>query len=162
MLRRTSVALAHGESVVLDASWADPAWRAAARRLADAASSDLVELRCVAPATVTDELMHQRAGSEDPSDATPEVTTAMTDAVRRRWPEAVTIDDRGDVEDAVEAALDEVDPAGWIGCDQVGRLVHRPRVGRIVRGVSAPRMLHCGDGDGHVARCAMGAAPVSI
>jgi aminoglycoside phosphotransferase family enzyme/adenylate kinase family enzyme len=110
MLQRTSVALAHGESVVLDASWTDPAWRAAARRLADAASSDLVELRCVAPVTVTHERMYQRAGTEDPSDATPEVTTAMTDALQA-WPEAVTIDNRGDVEDAVEAALDEVDPA---------------------------------------------------
>ena len=38
MLQRAGVALAHGESVVLDASWTDPAWRAAARRLADAAS----------------------------------------------------------------------------------------------------------------------------
>ena len=34
----------------------------------------------------------------------------MTDALQA-WPEAVTIDTRGDVEDAVEAALDEVDPA---------------------------------------------------
>ena len=110
MLARTSIALAHGESVVLDASWTDPSWRAAARRLADAASSDLVELRCVAPATVTDERMRRRAGTEDPSDATPEVASAMTDALQA-WPEAVTIDNRGDVEDAVEAALDEIDPA---------------------------------------------------
>ena len=109
MLQRTSVALAHGESVVLDASWTDPVWRAAARRLADAAISDLVELRCVAPAAVTYERMYQRAGTEDPSDATPAVTTAMTDALQA-WPEAVTIDTSGSVEDAIGTALTEVDP----------------------------------------------------
>ena len=109
MLQRTSVALAHGESVVLDASWTDPSWRAAARRLADAASSDLVELRCEAPATVAHERLHQRAGTEDPSDATPEVASAMTVALQA-WPEAVTIDTSGSVEDAIGAALTEVDP----------------------------------------------------
>ena len=109
MLQRTGVALARGESVVLDASWTDPRWRNAARRLADDTCSDLVELRCEAPAAVTYERMHRRSRTDDPSDATPEVARAMMDALVA-WPEAVTIETSGDVLDAVESALAEVVP----------------------------------------------------
>ena len=110
MLHRTGVALARGESVVLDASWTDPGWRNAARQLADATCSDLVELRCVAPPAVTYGRMQRRAATDDPSDATPEVALAMMDALVV-WPEAATVDTSGDVQDAVESALAEVSPA---------------------------------------------------
>lgn len=111
MLQRAQTALAHGESVILDASWTDPRRRDAARRLADETFADLVELCCVAPAAVTAERLHRRAGTGDPSDATPEVVRAMTDTLRA-WPEAVTIDTGTDIEAALAAALAQVDRAG--------------------------------------------------
>ncbi len=110
MLQRARTALAHGESVILDASWTDPRWRRAARQLADRTYADLVQLCCVAPAAVTHERLHRRAGTDDPSDATPAVATAMRDALAE-WPEATTIDTSLTLADSVAAALMRVEPA---------------------------------------------------
>ncbi len=51
LLRQAERCLGLGQSVILDASWSDDSWRAAARSLADRTCSDLAEFRCEAPPT---------------------------------------------------------------------------------------------------------------
>jgi aminoglycoside phosphotransferase family enzyme/predicted kinase len=92
MLERARRLLAHGETVVLDASWHDPQWRQAAAHLADATSADLVELRCDAPVDVARNRLLERARrGTDASDADPDVLAAMSAAVVP-WPSALDID----------------------------------------------------------------------
>lgn len=105
MLRRARVALGFGESVVLDASWTDRAWRDQARAVAAACAADLVELRCVAPAGVAADRMLARAvRGGDPSDATPVVAAAMAER-EVPWPTATAVDTAAPVDAAVQAAL---------------------------------------------------------
>src|SRR3546814_7617167 len=63
VLSRAERALRLGEIVVLDASWTDEAARAKARRVAEATASDVVELRCVAPADVAAARLVARAAA---------------------------------------------------------------------------------------------------
>ena len=109
VLDRAATALVHGESVVLDASWGDAGARAAAREVATAATADLVELRCVAPTEVTVERLRRRHGTDDPSDATPEIASAMRADVHA-WPEAAPVDTSGEVGGAVDEALRVIGP----------------------------------------------------
>lgn len=105
LLRRAKVALSMGKSVVLDASWLDPAWRERAASLAVATSSDLTELCCeTSPAVARDRLRARLAAGHDPSDATPEVYDAMA-ADLRPWPAADRIDTDRDPDDALSAAV---------------------------------------------------------
>ena len=48
LLHRAEKLLERGESVVLDATWAHPAWRSEAHRIAEHAGADIVSIRCVA------------------------------------------------------------------------------------------------------------------
>jgi uncharacterized protein len=91
LLARAQALLLRGERVLLDATWADPVARAAARDVADATDSDLVELRCVAPLDLTlDRLRGRRPDDARGSDATPGV--AITVAHRfAPWPDAIEI-----------------------------------------------------------------------
>lgn len=92
LLRRARPALAAGETVVLDASWSDAAWRQRAAEVAGATASDLVALRCdVAPAVAAARVAGRVGGA---SDATPEVAAAMA-ADFDPWPDAVTVDTSG-------------------------------------------------------------------
>ena len=92
MLTEARSLLANGETVILDASWADAPRRDAARAVARETAADLVELRCEAPRTVCDERIVRRlAGHSDSSEATPAVAHAMADRFAP-WPEATTID----------------------------------------------------------------------
>ena len=92
MLRRAEQALGMGESVVLDASWSGESFRARARGVAAATSSDLVELRCEAPPQVAAERMRHRAATgSDPSDADEVVARAMR-ARFAPWPSALVLD----------------------------------------------------------------------
>lgn len=92
VLREATPALAHGESVVIDATWLDPAMRARAAGVAAAAHADLVELRCTAPAGVARRRVAERAFAHaDISDATPEVAGRMA-ATAPAWPDACVID----------------------------------------------------------------------
>lgn len=83
--------LSHGETVVLDASWASAAARRAARHTAAVRAADLVELRCELPPEVADTRMEERrrAGG-DPSDAGPAIARAIR-ALADPWPEAEAI-----------------------------------------------------------------------
>jgi aminoglycoside phosphotransferase family enzyme/predicted kinase len=92
VLERAGRLLRSGEPVILDASWSSAEQRAAARRLADDTSTDLVELRCVAPQTVAlERITLRRAAGHDPSDATPDVLAALG-ARFAAWPEAIELD----------------------------------------------------------------------
>ncbi len=81
--------LALGESVIVDASFAWPAQRAACAAAAAGACADLVQLRCAAPAEVTARRLAAR--TTDVSDADEGVAAQMAASVVP-WPEAVTID----------------------------------------------------------------------
>jgi predicted kinase len=90
LLDRARRLLELGEPVVLDASWTDARYRAAAAEVAQETCSELVELECTAPTEVAAERLRSR-GAADVSDATPAVAEAMT-AIADRWRSARRID----------------------------------------------------------------------
>jgi aminoglycoside phosphotransferase family enzyme/predicted kinase len=105
LLRRAGHALAHGETVLLDASWSATTQRAAAARLASAASADLVELCCVTSTAVAAARIARRAAAgSDASDATSmAVHTAMA-AHTDPWPTATIVDTDAPPAEACAAA----------------------------------------------------------
>lgn len=107
MLARAGRLLALGEGVVLDATWGAGGARADAAALARETSSELVALRCEAPADVARARTRARAGS-DASDATPAVADALA-ARFEPWPAAVAIDTGGDLERALAGARQALD-----------------------------------------------------
>lgn len=109
VLDRARALLGLGESVVLDATWHDPRWRAAAADTATDGVAELVELECRAPVEVmASRIATRQAAGTDVSDATVEVATAMAvDALR--WPTAATIDTSGAPEASLARALDVVE-----------------------------------------------------
>ncbi|MFG1928835.1 AAA family ATPase [Cryptosporangium sp. NPDC048952] len=102
-------ALRHGESVVLDTSWADAGQRDAARVIASRAGATLVELHCAAPAEVAAERLAQR--TDDPSEATPQIAALLAQQFAC-WPEASTVDTSRSVAEAVAAALHRIEQRG--------------------------------------------------
>ena len=110
LVRRAEDALRRGEIVVLDASWSDEAVRADARRVADETSSDVIELRCVAPVDVTAARMAARAAAGgDASDADAAIATAMA-ATADPWPTSVALDTVADPEDVLQEAVSHIGP----------------------------------------------------
>ncbi len=107
---RAEMVLAHGESVVLDASWTHAQHRDVATRAAARTSSELVALQCSAPDEVAAERMRGRTGAAA-SDADDDIAAAMA-ADADPWPQAATISTAGSSEDAVRQALSWLDP-GW-------------------------------------------------
>ncbi len=92
LLSRARTALGLGESVVLDASWSDPARRAAARAVADETSSELVELVCTAPPQLVAERTARRAAEgQDASDVGPRTAALLAERFAP-WPEAHALD----------------------------------------------------------------------
>ena len=88
LLDRAEHLLARGESVVLDASWTSERHRRPARELGARTCSDLVPLRCIAPAEVVRDRLGERTGSL--SAANEEVARAMG-ADMDPWGEARTV-----------------------------------------------------------------------
>ena len=119
LLDRTRALLEAGESVVLDASWADEEFRVAARELARTTVSDLVELRCEVDEDVAARRIRERARSGgDPSDVTPEIGARIS----RRfdpWPSAIAIPTAGPLADATAVAVEAVRAADPVPrCDR--------------------------------------------
>ncbi len=111
LVRRAGVALRHGETVVLDASWTSEQHRDQARRVAAAAAADLVELRCVLDADVAAGRLAARAATGgDPSDADPAIAAAMA-AAADAWPTSVSVDTTAERDLALRAALSHIGPA---------------------------------------------------
>ena len=95
LFERARVSLERGVSVVLDASFHDPAMRAEAVRLAGRTLTDLDQVECVAPMRLIEERIRTR-GAAGPSDASVEVARAMQ-AEQTEWPEAVHLDTEGSI-----------------------------------------------------------------
>jgi aminoglycoside phosphotransferase family enzyme/predicted kinase len=92
LLEEARELLGRGEHVVLDATWADPAERAAARAVAEATSADLTELCCVlAPEVAAARIRARSRAGTDPSEATPDVAAALAERFAP-WPEATELD----------------------------------------------------------------------
>lgn len=108
MLARAGIALALGESVILDASWRRGTWRRWARQLASERWADVVELQCRAPLDVAvARLAGRRSVEGGLSDATPAVAEAMAHDFEP-WPEAREVDTGGAPTRSLEQALDAV------------------------------------------------------
>jgi aminoglycoside phosphotransferase family enzyme/predicted kinase len=105
LLRRARSALSLGASVVLDATWSDPALRATAQVVALETSSDLVELECFAPVEVAAARAGRRlAAGEDVSEADPDIVRSIADRTPA-WPSAVRVSTDSGPEAALAAAL---------------------------------------------------------
>ena len=91
LLRRATVLLAHGESVIADASFTSQQQRDAAVTASATVCADLVQIRCTAPPDLAAaRLMTRGPGTSDADPAIAAQMEAATDA----WPEAVVIDTR--------------------------------------------------------------------
>ena len=97
-----------GRNVVLDATFTQPAWRAAARELAERTYTDLAEFRCVAPMSVIEQRLGQRSRGDGPSDATAEVARYMARS-EVPWPTATDIDTSHGVAGPLGAVLERMD-----------------------------------------------------
>ena len=98
LLDRARVAVTHGESVVLDASWRAASHRDSARALARETDSVLTEVCCTVPDDVAEGWLRRRSGGA--SEATVETRRRMA-AEFAPWPEAVRVDPRGGAARAV-------------------------------------------------------------
>ncbi len=84
--------LEHGETVILDASWSDARWRAAAEQLARETWSELTCFMLTAPPEVVDARAADRASAHgDASDAGPAVAAALRSRFEH-WPLALVLD----------------------------------------------------------------------
>ena len=124
LLRRARLALAMGESVLLDGSFADRAQRRRAADVARDTSSRFTELRCVAPDAVARARIATRARvGQDPSDVTVDVAEAMA-ARFDPWPGVQELD-----------ASDDVDRVGARALAFLDQVAPRPRRAREARDV---------------------------
>ena len=108
LLRRAHELLERGESVILDAPWAEPAWRDEARRVASRTSANLAEVRCAVPVAIAAERAHHRL---DATDARPGIAWGPAERFAP-WPEAVVIDTRGTPERSTRLALTALEGLG--------------------------------------------------
>jgi len=108
VLQRAGTALAHGESVIIDASWSVGRRREQAAAVAARTAADLIQLECRAPeAVVTERLAARTVCPDQPSDA----DAAVADQMRAHfdpWPAALVIDtSTADARNAVNRVLDQ-------------------------------------------------------
>lgn len=94
-----------GESVIMDATWADPAQRQRARDVAACFGADLYEVECRVDDRLARERVERRRRqpADDASDATPDIVARFA-GERQRWPEAHAVD----TSEPVAASVDEV------------------------------------------------------
>ncbi|EOM77071.1 AAA family ATPase [Rhodococcus rhodnii] len=114
LVRRGAEELASGRSVVLDATWLDPAERHAAVAAAHRTQAEIVQVECVAePAVLHERIARRSAAGDDPSDATGAVLDEQL-RTRAPWPEAAPFDT------GVTDPRDGLDEAWW--CEVLGPL----------------------------------------
>ena len=110
---RAQARLEMGESVILDATFADPGERARAASVASTTASDLIALQCSVPLAVAQARAEQRsAAGADVSDADAAVTAALA-ARFAPWPEATRLDTSIAIAATVAAARKAIGPSGW-------------------------------------------------
>lgn len=105
IFRRASLLLEHGESVVLDASFGDPAQRERASSVARETGADLSEIECVLDTETARQRLQSRLESDDDSsDARPEILDALR-ARQAPWPRAEQLATSGSFEETGAQAL---------------------------------------------------------
>ncbi len=114
LLHRAAVLLAHGESVIADASFISAPQRLAAAAAAARVSADLVQLRCSASRDLAAQRISARTGGV--SDADQAIADQMA-AVAEPWPDATVIDTEaggtaGVPGESLEQALEAIRPHG--------------------------------------------------
>ncbi|WP_422747862.1 AAA family ATPase [Mycobacterium sp. WMMD1722] len=87
VLLRAQTLLDHGQSVILDGTWRDPAHRRAARETAERTSAAYVELACTTTLAAAQQRIQQRASTT--SDATAQIAADLTTPP---WPDAHHVD----------------------------------------------------------------------
>jgi uncharacterized protein len=108
LLERADVALRHGQSIIIDASFIAQVSRADAADVARRSISRFVALCCEAPTDVRVQRIRERPHDQaNPSDATPEVSARMAEQ-SDRWSDATVIDTSSTFEKAIAVALDAV------------------------------------------------------
>ena len=112
--RHAAVLLAHGESVIADASFITAGQRAAAAATAAEASADLVQLRCTAPGELAAQRMSARPSRVSDAD---EAIAAQMEAFAEPWPDAAVIDTEaggtaGVAGESVDRAVEAIRPHG--------------------------------------------------
>ena len=104
LLDRAAVALGLGQSVLLDATFTPARWRRRAEAVAATTYSDLVVLRCQAPADIAAGRVQARlAGGQDVSGADDTVARSMARDTRP-WPGSTVLDTSGPLGPVVEQA----------------------------------------------------------
>jgi aminoglycoside phosphotransferase family enzyme/predicted kinase len=108
LVKQADVLLEAGESVVMDATWTEPAHRVLARDVAARHGAELVEFECqcdpeIARARIAKRLREQ----DDPSDATPDLV-AEFGFRHSSWPPAHTIDTSRAIDVVVREAADHL------------------------------------------------------
>ena len=92
LLRRASEVVAMGQSVVMDATWMQQAWRDSARLLAKDANCRIIEIQCVARRQIVDERIAARKSiPSEMSDATVEISRKIGDEFES-WSQAWVVD----------------------------------------------------------------------
>jgi aminoglycoside phosphotransferase family enzyme/predicted kinase len=92
LVKQATVLLETGESVVLDATWTEPAHRMLARDVATRYGAELTEFECECdPEIARSRIAKRLRESADPSDATPDLV-AEFGFRHSSWPPAQTID----------------------------------------------------------------------
>lgn len=106
LLHRAEQLLQRGESVVLDATWQDNAFRAKARDIAEANCAELLEVRCVLDQATAAERISRRALS---GGSASDVTVGLSTAIAARadpWPEAIELPTSGTPDDVAARVWD--------------------------------------------------------
>ncbi|GAB3829175.1 AAA family ATPase [Dactylosporangium cerinum] len=114
LLSRAGALLERGESVILDASWADAAHRAAAADIAACSRSACIQLRCDAAPEVTTARLRRRTHTISDAD---EHIAAAVGAHHDPWPQAATIRTDEIPDQSLERAVRLTLPAGVLTSD---------------------------------------------
>ena len=111
LLDRARIALAHGQPVILDATFGDPRWRAEAEALAADSSSGFAVVETVTPVELAAHRAdHRRSTGGDLSGAGGAVVRELARA-HRPWPAATLVDTAsGDLDGAVARVVEVLDP----------------------------------------------------
>jgi uncharacterized protein len=105
LLARARAALVAGRNVVVDASWHDPAWREAARKLASEVSAKLAELHCELPLEVIAERVTGHGAGLGKASAETLALVRLLAASEHPWPSAIAVDTAPDPEAVAQSVL---------------------------------------------------------
>jgi aminoglycoside phosphotransferase family enzyme/predicted kinase len=120
MLAEASQCLAQGESVIVDASFTRESHRELARRCAEAASAEVLELRCTLdPAESARRVGARREAGSDASDADASVALRLASEADP-WPQAIDVPTDAPPREVADRAAALVDAHGWPSPDRAG------------------------------------------